>query len=107
MTMLSVSRSDTQELVRSIVAKLDKAKEIRPNTWQACCPAHDDKSPSFRLTLTDDGQVLMHCFAGCTPDEICSSLGVSMSSLFPDSDRTYYPVKSPVNIPTEDAFLLR
>ena len=29
------------------------------------CPAHFDKNPSLSVTDTDDGDVVVHCFAGC------------------------------------------
>lgn len=29
------------------------------------CPSHDDKNPSLSVTNTDDGDVTVHCFAGC------------------------------------------
>ena len=33
------------------------------------CPAHEDKQPSLSWRLAGD-TVLLHCFAGCTFDEI-------------------------------------
>ncbi|MBK6590648.1 MAG: DUF3987 domain-containing protein [Acidobacteria bacterium] len=47
----------------------------------ARCPAHDDKSPSLSITEKDD-KVLVHCFAGCTPDEILSAVGLEFRDLF-------------------------
>lgn len=38
-----------------------------------CCPAHDDRSPS--LSITDvDNKILLHCFAGCTFEEVTCAL---------------------------------
>jgi len=32
----------------------------------ALCPAHDDRNPSLSIQLADD-RILIHCFAGCSP----------------------------------------
>lgn len=47
--------------------------------WTACCPAHDDRTPSLAFRDGDDGRLLAHCFAGCTFDAIraaIESLGI-------------------------------
>lgn len=49
--------------------------------WSALCPHHDDHSSSLSLKETD-GMWLIHCFVGCTFDEIVQSLGVSKSIFF-------------------------
>lgn len=47
----------------------------------ACCPAHDDKSPS--LIVTDAGdRVLLHCYAGCSPESVVGAMGFRMGDLF-------------------------
>ena len=47
------------------------------------CPAHADENGS--LAVNDDGdKILLHCFAGCTPDEIVSSVGLTMRDLYID-----------------------
>ncbi|MBB57244.1 MAG: virulence-associated protein E [Rhodospirillaceae bacterium] len=35
------------------------------NGWMACCPAHDDRTPSLKIIDTEDGGVAVHCFGGC------------------------------------------
>ena len=40
------------------------------NGWSACCPAHDDRTPSLSLHDSDDGMALVHCHAGCGQDAI-------------------------------------
>ena len=66
-----------------LVSKLDKVKRTGPNTYQACCPAHADKNPSLRIRETEDGRVLVHCFAGCSVHEIVQAVGLELSDLFP------------------------
>lgn len=51
--------------------------------WNACCPSHDDNSPSLSVSTGDDGRILVHCFAGCTAEEITDVLGLHVRDLFP------------------------
>ena len=50
--------------------------------FMACCPAHDDRSPSLSVKEGEDGRVLLHCFAGCTFNEVIGSLGLNPRDLF-------------------------
>ncbi len=46
------------------------------------CPAHDDRnSPSLSLKA-ESGKLLLHCFAGCRPEEIVSEIGLQMKDIF-------------------------
>jgi hypothetical protein len=67
----------------NILQRLDKVKKTGTGKWSARCPAHEDKGPSLAIKETDDGRVLLHCFAGCSVGEIVDSLGISLSDLFP------------------------
>jgi putative DNA primase/helicase len=58
-----------------------QARQTADGHWQACCPAHDDRSPSLSITATHD-RVLLHCHAGCTPAEVVAALGVELRDLF-------------------------
>jgi hypothetical protein len=69
--------------IESILAQLQRVRKRQPCQWSACCPAHDDKSPSLSVRETADGAVLLHCFAGCTVAEITAVLGLEMADLFP------------------------
>ena len=71
--------------VNNLLSKLDKAKPVGDGKWIACCPAHDDKSPSFTIKLTDDKKILLHCFGGCQVADILEAIGMDMSDLYPDS----------------------
>lgn len=69
-----------------LLQHLRKIKRTRPGNWLACCPAHDDKSPSLTVRELDDGRVLVHCFAGCSVEEILSAVGLTFSDLFPEKE---------------------
>ena len=45
----------------------------------------DDVCPIVGGRLTDDGRVLLHCFAGCSFHEVCGALGVHPSTLKPNN----------------------
>ncbi|MCL5769949.1 MAG: phage/plasmid primase, P4 family [Planctomycetes bacterium] len=49
----------------------------------ARCPSHDDKTASLSVGSGDDGRVLLHCFAGCTAEDICAKLGIGVADLMP------------------------
>jgi hypothetical protein len=70
--------------VRDILARLKKVRPSGDHRWMACCPAHDDKSPSFAINALPDGRILMHCFGGCGTDKILDALGITFGDLFPD-----------------------
>ena len=41
-------------LTEEILLSLDKVKSNGSNKWLACCPAHQDKSPSMSILDTGD-----------------------------------------------------
>jgi hypothetical protein len=78
--------------VENFINRLEKVKG-RNGSWTACCPAHDDKSPSLSVREGEDGRVLVHCFGGCAVDQIVGAIGMDMTDLFPpDEKRREYPV---------------
>lgn len=51
--------------------------------WMACCPAHDDRTPSLSIGEGREGRVLLKCFGeGCSVDAICESVGLKPADLF-------------------------
>lgn len=66
-----------------VLDRLTGVKQIRPDRYQARCPAHDDKSPSLVITETSDGTLLVKCWAGCSVDDIVGAVGLELRDLFP------------------------
>ena len=63
---------------------LDKLEVASRNGEKAMsfCPAHDDCThPSLSLKA-ENGKLLLHCFAGCQPEDIVSEIGLQMKDLF-------------------------
>ena len=62
---------------------LDRLEQVTggKGRWMACCPAHQDKSPSLAITEVDD-RVLVYCFAGCETSDITAAIGLNVADLF-------------------------
>lgn len=68
-----------------LLSRLERVRKTGSGRWLACCPAHDDKSPSLSIRELEDGRILLHDFgAGCSAHEIVSAAGLTLSDLFPD-----------------------
>jgi len=72
--------------VHRLLARLDKVKANGPGRWLACCPAHDDRSPSLAIRETEDGTILLKCFTGCPTGDVLAAVGMEMHELFPKRD---------------------
>ena len=56
----------------------------------AFCPSHDDrKGRSLAVSLGRQGQVLLHCFAGCPIHEITAAVDLNPADLFPHTESKY------------------
>ena len=60
------------DTARSIVAALHG--KWSSNRGMCRCPAHQDTTPSLSVTGTQDGRVLLHCFAGCDGRDVIAVL---------------------------------
>jgi len=66
----------------TLLQRLDRVRETGPGRWVACCPAHDDRSPTLSIREIDD-RVLLHCFAGCGAVEILHAIGATWADVMP------------------------
>ena len=85
----------------TLLSSLDKVRRAAPGRWNACCPAHDDRSPSLSITEKDDGKVLMRCHAGCTNQQVLDAVGLGFEVLFPDKTANT-PSRRPLHYPAAD-----
>lgn len=69
--------------IEDVLSRLTKVKPSGKGRWNACCPSHQDKSPSLSLRELDDGRILLHCFGGCDVGEILGAIGMTLEDLFP------------------------
>lgn len=84
------ANNSTRPDVYAILDRLDKVKENGPGRWLACCPAHQDRSPSLAVRETSDGTILMKCFAGCPTGDVLAAIGLELKDLFPERDNDAY-----------------
>jgi hypothetical protein len=70
--------------IGDILNKLHNVKKLKDGEFIACCPAHISQQKNHQnLTVTQkDDNILIHCFAKCTPESIVQSLGYEMADLF-------------------------
>ena len=73
----------------TLLNRLDGVKQTGPGRWNAKCPAHDDRRPSLAIRELDDGRTLIHCFGGCTANEVLAAVGLSLEDLFPERHEGY------------------
>ncbi|OZA15774.1 MAG: DNA primase [Polynucleobacter sp. 24-46-87] len=72
--------------VETLLSHLDKVKRTGNGRWVACCPAHEDRSPSLSIKECDDGTVLIHCFGGCDANSVLNAVGMSFEDLYPTKE---------------------
>ncbi len=74
------SCTDAAALAAAIAHRCPQARQ-HGDQWQACCPAHDDHTPSLSITPAAD-KVLLYCHAQCPLDTILAALGLARRDLF-------------------------
>ena len=70
------------------LSRLTKVTRVGSGKYKACCPAHEDKNPSMAIKVGPNGQVVFHCFAGCTPLDVVGAIGLQFSDLYVDDNHT-------------------
>jgi hypothetical protein len=88
--------------LHDLAAKLTRAT-IRGDELTACCPAHEDHSPSLSATIGNNGAIVLHCHAGCLTDAVLSALGLDYEDLYDDEKRTDVRPKVVRTYPYTDA----
>lgn len=81
--------------VESILAKLNNPVKTGNSQWRAPCPAHGSTGRTLSIKAASDGHVLLHCFAGCSVQEIVDSIDARMNDLFPSDSSYERPLMSP------------
>jgi hypothetical protein len=95
------------EPIENLLTRLEKVKRTGDGRWIACCPAHNDKSPSLAVRETTEGTILLKCFAGCDVHSVLAAIGMKMSDLFPRQDQYNAPHGQPERRPFPAADVLR
>src|SRR5215204_2591105 len=92
---------ETPSMLADFEDVLDKLEVASRNGEKAMsfCPAHDDRnSPSLSLKA-ENGKLLLHCFAGCHPEDIVSKIGLQMKDLFSEGGGgSFIPPNTPTRL---------
>jgi|SRR5215813_4395068 len=70
---------DTAAIAADIAHRCQHARQTKDG-WQACCPAHDDSTPSLSITVSSE-RVLLYCHARCSVNAIVGALGMTIADL--------------------------
>jgi 5S rRNA maturation endonuclease (ribonuclease M5) len=76
---------DMTQPIDDVLARVNHSQSGK-NQWDANCPCrNDDDNPSLRISVGNQNQVLMKCLrgGGCDLGEICTSIGLEVTDLFP------------------------
>ena len=95
---------------RSLAETARRICESRRGKWSgtkgmACCPAHDDRTPSLGVSLGRQA-ILFHCFAGCDQQSVLAALareGFEAPALFSGSATTNEPESTSTRKPSAAA----
>ena len=69
--------------IEEFLSYLKNVKKVRENQYMALCPAHNDKNPSLSIGLSENkNQILLHCYAGCSADDVLNTVGLKKKDLF-------------------------
>ncbi len=71
------------EFLAKLVRATGRPAICRGDSWQALCPAHDDRTPSLSFRVSDSDHILVKCHAGCTAEAVTKALGMRVSDLMP------------------------
>lgn len=71
--------------IQSLLSNLKKVKKTGNGKWMACCPSHQDKTASLTITESNDGRILLNCFAGCDTYSILRNVGLDWEDVMPDN----------------------
>jgi 5S rRNA maturation endonuclease (ribonuclease M5) len=58
---------------KEVAGVLEKSKPMGVGKFQACCPAHEDKTPSLTITDAPD-KLLWKCHAGCSQEDVAAAI---------------------------------
>jgi len=65
--------STVNTTLSGIANGLNKVRWHGNNKFTTCCPAHDDRNPSFSVS-DKNGKILVKCWAGCAQEEVIGAL---------------------------------
>lgn len=82
-------------MINKLLDRLRKVQSRGNGQYMACCPAHEDKTPSLSIKDTGDGRILVNCLAGCATENVLSSIGLDFKDITPPTPIAHHlkPIK--------------
>jgi hypothetical protein len=75
-----------------LLERLDCVRRVGDDRWRARCRAHDSQGLSLSIAERDS-RVLLHCFGGCSTDDVLASIGLTLADLFDKPVGEFKPLK--------------
>lgn len=76
--------------LEALLSRLEKVRKRGGGQYMACCPVHQEKTPSLSIK-DDNGTIIMKCFGcGASGIDVIHAVGMDPSDLFPPSDNSNY-----------------
>jgi hypothetical protein len=72
----------TDDPVDRLLSRLENVRPISTGGHVARCPAHHDQHNSLKIDRGENGQALIYCHTGCTPEQVTAALDLSLADLF-------------------------
>lgn len=72
-------------MINKLLDRLRKVQSRGNGQYMACCPAHQDRTPSLSIKDTGDGRILVNCLAGCDTETVLSSIGLDFNDISPQT----------------------
>ena len=86
-------------IIDGLLGRLENVRKSSygSNHWRARCPSHKSRSRTLSISETEDGRVLIHCFAGCSLQEVLQAVGLPSGYLTPRklTEASLKPVRQP------------
>lgn len=78
----------------TFLSYLDRPRKTFTDSYRARCPSCGGKNQT-KLSVKDagDGRILIHCFAGCSVDEVVGALGLKLEDLMPPKKEHGRPIR--------------
>jgi putative DNA primase/helicase len=89
-----------------LLDRFEKVRALRQDCWQACCPAHEDRTPSLSIMLKPNGDWLLHCHAGCAVEDVLEAIKLEKRDLFAESSNGHREVVATYDYTDEQGELL-
>ena len=56
------------------------------NSFMALCPCHSDRKQSLKVSIGDNGGIVLHCHAGCETGDILQRVGLNIQDIMPERE---------------------